>query len=350
MRQAIRLARQGLGRTAPNPPVGALIVKEGRVIGKGFHPQAGMPHAEVYALEHCRQDARGATLYVTLEPCAHFGKTPPCTDAILRAGIARVVIGTLDPNPLVAGKGALLLRQAGVEIEEGVCRSACRELIHSYAHWVEKGEAYPILKAAITLDGRIAADSGDSRWISSEASRRRVHRLRNHMDAVLVGIGTVLQDDPQLTCRVPGGRDPHRVILDRDLQIPSQSRCLGEKCILLTAGDPGRRPDLASSGCRILSLPTGADGRFSWQEILGTLGQLGFHSVLVEGGSGVYSSFLGSDRLQKMVLFLAPRILGGGIPLVNLGRRERVDQARPLRISHVSRSGCDIVMEAYPEV
>ncbi|HQP30528.1 MAG TPA: bifunctional diaminohydroxyphosphoribosylaminopyrimidine deaminase/5-amino-6-(5-phosphoribosylamino)uracil reductase RibD, partial [Deltaproteobacteria bacterium] len=214
MLQALEQARKGLGRTAPNPPVGAVIVKAGRIIGEGFHPAAGQPHAEIFALKSCKEDPKGATLYVTLEPCRHFGKTPPCTRAIIAAGLRRVVIATRDPNPIMAGKGRQELVDAGIEVVSGVCEDEARDLIRWYTHWMMHKRPFVMVKAAVTLDGRIAAAGGDSKWISSEASRKKVHVWRNEFDAVLVGIGTVIKDDPLLTCRIEGGRDPLRVIID----------------------------------------------------------------------------------------------------------------------------------------
>ena len=220
MNEAIALARQAIGRTAPNPSVGALVVKDGQVVGRGFHPKAGKPHAEVYALAEAGDNARGAALYVTLEPCNHFGKTPPCTEAIIKAGISRVVVGTLDPNPIVAGKGIERLKDAGIVVDVGICEEECNDLIAWYAFWLMDGRPYVILKAAITLDGRVATATGDSQWISSEESRQYVHELRNQVDGLIVGIGTVLKDDPLLTCRMEGGRDPMRIILDPQLRYP----------------------------------------------------------------------------------------------------------------------------------
>ncbi len=203
----------------PTPVSGALVVKDGHIVGRGFHPKAGKPHAEVYALEEAGDKARGASLYVTLEPCNHFGKTPPCTEAIIKAGISRVVAGTLDPNPIVAGKGIERLKEAGIMVDVGICEEKCNDLIEWYAFWLKVGRPYVILKAAITLDGCVATTTGDSQWISSEESRHYVHELRNQVDGLIVGIGTVLKDDPLLTCRMEGGRDPMRIILDPQLHI-----------------------------------------------------------------------------------------------------------------------------------
>lgn len=349
MGQALDLARKGLGRTAPNPPVGAVIVKNDRVIGTGYHPQAGQPHAEVYALQSCTEDPRGATLYVTLEPCCHFGKTPPCTDAVISSGIKRVVIGVSDPNPIVAGKGAMILREAGIMVDVGVCAEAAGELIHWYAHWMTHRRPYVLIKAAMTLDGRIAAASGDSQWISSDESRHLVHIWRNEVDALLVGIGTVLKDDPLLTCRIEGGRDPYRIVLDRDYLIPAQARCLSEKCLVITAADPETRPEILQRGARVHRLESLSQGEFSWTDILTCLGSIGWHAVMIEGGGGIYSSILKHGSVDKLALFLAPKLLGGGIPLIDWGAPERMDQAQPLHIDNVRMIGADVLLEASME-
>ena len=268
MHQALLMARKGLGRTAPNPPVGAVIVKGNRIIGAGYHPAAGQAHAEIYALKACTEVPRGATMYVTLEPCCHFGKTPPCTQAIIAAGITRVVIGVRDPNPVVAGKGMDALVSAGIEVAEGVCRPDSKELIRWYAHWISRRRPFVIVKAAMTLDARIATLSGDSKWISCEASRLKVHAWRNEVDAVLVGIGTVLKDDPQLTCRIVGGRDPVRIILDQDLLIPLHAKCLGGKCIVISGKELSERPDLTQGGTKVVHLGLDAAGALAWTDIL----------------------------------------------------------------------------------
>jgi len=349
MLQALKLARQGLGRTAPNPPVGAVIVKDSRVIGSGFHPAAGQPHAEIFALKACKEDPRGATLYVTLEPCCHFGKTPPCSKAIIEAGLKRVVIATLDPNPKVAGKGRQELVDSGIEVISGVCEDEAKKLIRWYTHWMIHKRPFVMVKAATTLDGRIAAAGGDSKWISSEASRLRVHTWRNEFDSVLVGIGTVLKDDPQLTCRIEGGRDPLRIIIDPELQIPAQALCLGERCLIFTAVKPEKRPDLAAGGTKIVHLDAPAQGTLDWSAMLDHLGSLGLHSLMVEGGGGIYSSLLKTDLVDDLRIFLAPKLLGGGIPLIDWGKPQRIDQSLELVVDVVEMSDGDVLITAHRE-
>mgnify|MGYP000113341517 CR=1 FL=1 len=348
MKQALLLAKKGLGRTAPNPPVGAVVVRQGRVVGKGFHPRAGMPHAEIYALRDAGDTSRGATMYVTLEPCSHYGKTPPCTHALIEAGINKVVVGTVDPNPVVAGKGIEFLRSHGIEVLVGIEKEAAEELIKWYAFWMKSRRPFVIAKAAMTLDGRIAAPGGDSKWISSQESRIFVHALRNHTDGILVGIGTVLCDDPELTCRIEGGRDPLRIVLDRDFQIPPSARVLGERCLIFTARDPEARPEITVTGTDVVRLLLDGSGRFAWGDILEYLGSKGLHAVLVEGGKGVHSGLIKSGNANKLLFFVAPKLLGGGIPLVGWEGPERIADACPLVITQVKTIGCDVLIEASP--
>jgi diaminohydroxyphosphoribosylaminopyrimidine deaminase/5-amino-6-(5-phosphoribosylamino)uracil reductase len=282
---------------------------------------------------------------VTLEPCNHYGKTPPCTEAIIKAGISRVVVGTLDPNPIVAGKGIERLERAGIVVDVGVCAQECNDLIAWYAFWLVKGRPYVILKAAITLDGRVATASGDSQWISSEESRHYVHELRNRVDGLIVGIGTVLKDSPLLTCRIEGGRDPMRIVLDPQLEIPSDAKCLGQGSVVFTAGSPAARPEIVKHGAEIIQVETDPCGLLPWASVLEHLGKMGLHCVMVEGGSGVYSSLLKSGLVDKLLFFIAPKILGGGLPLVDWGSPERIADSLKFVIIKVNLSGGDILVE-----
>lgn len=345
MKRAIELAHQGLGRTAPNPPVGAVIVKGDKIIGEGFHPRAGMPHAEIHALNSCSEDPAGATLYVTLEPCCHHGKTPPCTDAIIKAGIRRVVYAINDPNPLVSCRGKLTLENAGIEVTSGVCSHEAEMLSSWYIKWMKTGLPYVTVKAAVTLDGCIAASNGDSRWISSEESRRNVHGLRNKMDAILVGIGTVLADDPLLTCRIDAGRDPLRIIIDKDLRLPAGSKCLGDNCIIITSANI-ERSDITDTGTRIIRKEINSEGRFEWLDILSTLGGLGIHSVLVEGGSSIISGLIKTKLVDRIIIFIAPKILGSGIRLVSWAETSSIEEAMNLVIEGIQIIGGDIMIKA----
>ncbi len=347
MKQAIALARKGLGRTAPNPPVGALIVKNSKVIGKGFHPKAGLPHAEVFALEEAGEEAKGATLYVTLEPCTHFGKTPPCVDAIIRAGIKKVAIGVQDPNPVVTGQGIERLKTHGIEVNLGIASGEAAELIRWYEKWMRSSTPYVILKVAMTLDGKIATTKGDSKWITSEASREIVHELRDKVDAVLVGIGTVLADDPQLTCRISGGRDPVRVIVDKDYMIPVTARCLGEKCLVFTSKDPKKRKEILNTETKVVKISPSKTGRLSWDEIFSFLGKQGMHAVMIEGGSRINASVIRSRRVDQIMAFISPRLLGGGISVTEGISPAKIAEAVSLKVFEIKQIGGDILIDAF---
>ncbi|MBX3023372.1 bifunctional diaminohydroxyphosphoribosylaminopyrimidine deaminase/5-amino-6-(5-phosphoribosylamino)uracil reductase RibD [bacterium] len=354
MRQAIALARRGLGRTSPNPPVGAVVVNRGRVVGRGWHRRPGAPHGEAAALADAGARARGATLYVTLEPCNHHGRTGPCTEAILAAGVRRVVFGARDPNPRVRGGGAARLRRAGVEVLPGVERPACEELIAAFTSLVRRGRPLVTLKLAATLDGRIATRNGDSRWISGPTARRLVHQWRDEMDAVMVGIGTVLADDPQLTCRRRGGRDPLRVIVDSRLRLPASALVLTKDAapatVVATVISSGRKlAALRARGATVLSLP-GRGGRVSLRRLLEALGQRGIASVLLEGGATLAASALREGFVDRLALFVAPRLIGGdGRPmLASLGVRH-LGEAPRLRLLGADRVGDDWLLRAVPE-
>jgi diaminohydroxyphosphoribosylaminopyrimidine deaminase/5-amino-6-(5-phosphoribosylamino)uracil reductase len=283
MRQAIGLGRRGLGRTSPNPPVGAVVVRRGQVVGRGFHRRAGEAHGEAEALRAAGVRARGATLYVTLEPCNHHGRTPPCTDAVIAAGVARVVIGVRDPNPHVVGNGLARLRRAGVRVDVGTEAAACAELIGAFAKHVRTGLPHVTLKLAASADGRIATATGASRWITGETSRRLVHRLRNELDAVMVGAATVMADDPALTCRIRGGRDPLRVIVDGRLRVPLGARVLTNAAapgtiIATVTRSPRRIAALRQRGATVLLLP-GAKGALSLRRLLALLRHAGGRSA-----------------------------------------------------------------------
>jgi diaminohydroxyphosphoribosylaminopyrimidine deaminase/5-amino-6-(5-phosphoribosylamino)uracil reductase len=306
MARALALAERGRGCVEPNPLVGAVVVRDGQSIGEGWHRRYGEAHAEVNALAAAGEAARGATLYVTLEPCCHFGKTPPCTDAVLRARVARVVAAMSDPFPQVAGQGVERLRRAGVAVEVGLCEPAARRLNAPYLKLLAEGRPYVHAKWAMTLDGKIATRGGDSKWISNEASRRLVHQLRGRMDAIVVGIGTVLADDPLLTARPPGPRTPVRVVLDPRGRTPQASqiaRTAREVPTWIVTRHHGA-DQLAALGCEILSLPdVGA--------LLDETGRRRMTNLLVEGGSGVYGSFLDAREIDEVHVFVAPRLVGG---------------------------------------
>lgn len=352
MRLALRAGRRGLGRTSPNPAVGAVVVRNGHVIASGYHHKAGEPHAEVEALRAAGAKSRGATIYVTLEPCAHHGRTGPCTQAVLEAGISRVVIGSLDPNPRVAGGGAEMLRAAGLKVEVGVLRRECDELLAFFRKHVTTGLPFVTLKLAATLDGRIATVQGDSRWITGEASRRLVHRWRNEHDAILVGAETVLHDDPELTCRMRGGRHPLRVVVDGRLRLPLGSKLVSGAgmipTLVLTArgADATRVRELRAAGVQVIALPA-RDGRMVWLRMLQELGRRNLASVLVEGGAEVAAGLLAARQVDRLRLFLAPKLIGGDgrAVLASLSVQEMAD-AITLPTPRLRRVGEDLLYEA----
>lgn len=307
MGMALDCAAKGEGRTAPNPMVGAVIVRNGEVLAEGHTQPVGQDHAEVNTLKKLGGRAEGATLYVTLEPCCHFGRTPPCTDALIRAGLARVVVGTIDPFPLVAGQGIARLRAAGISVTVGVREEECRRMMLGFLRATLLGLPAVTLKAAISLDGRIATTNGQSRWITGPAARAVGHQLRDRADAILVGMGTVLTDDPELTTRIPGGRDAQPVVLDSQLRIPPQAKLLTRKPLIFCgpeAHDPGLPAD-------IIRVPL-QDGRVSMAAALRVLAQRGYHRILAEGGGQIHRSLLDGGFVDRLELFINGRILAGG--------------------------------------
>ncbi len=352
MKEALRLAAKGAGRTSPNPMVGAVIARGNRIVGRGYHREFGGRHAEIDAIERATGNLRGTTFYITLEPCSHFGKTPPCVDRILEAGPSRVVVGSADPNPLVSGKGIRLLRRHGVEVSTGVLEKQCRALNEVFFKYMSTGCPFVTVKYAQTLDGRIATRSGRSRWISSPPSLRFAHRLRSLHDAVLVGAGTVVQDDPELTCRLVKGRNPRRVIIDSALRIPLSSKVLlgqdrAKTTIFTTAGARRRKlKTLGERGVDVRMVKGDAGGRVDLRELLETLGREGVSSVLVEGGSDVITSFLGAGLADRLVVITAPKVLGKGIEAVGDLGIDDLDRAVRFEIRKTMRSGDDIVIDA----
>jgi diaminohydroxyphosphoribosylaminopyrimidine deaminase/5-amino-6-(5-phosphoribosylamino)uracil reductase len=306
MERAIALAERGRGHVEPNPLVGAVVVRDGRLVGEGWHQRYGQAHAEVNALAAAGEAARGATLYVTLEPCCHFGKTPPCTDAVIQAGISRVVAAMSDPFPQVAGRGAELLRAAGVAVAVGLCEAEARRLNAPYLKLLATGRPYVHVKWAMTLDGKIATRTGDSKWISNKASRHWVHELRGRMDAIVVGVGTLLADDPLLTARPPGPRTAVRVVLDHHGRMPTTSQLARTAretpTWIVTAGEPA--PQLRALDCEVHTLP-------DVRALLDELGRRRMTNILVEGGAGVLGSFLDVREIDEVHVFIAPRLAGG---------------------------------------
>ena len=354
MRMALREARRGLGRTSPNPAVGSVVVQDGRVIGSGYHKKAGTPHAEVHALREAGENARGATIYVTLEPCNHTGRTPPCTRAILASGISRVVVGMIDPNPLVAGSGCAFLQSSGIEVRTGVLAEACRELNYPFIKHITTGLPWVIMKAGCSLDGRIAAASGQSGWITCAKSRAEVHRLRNRVDAILIGAGTALADDPSLTTRLQGkkGKDPLRVVLDGRLRLAPGARMLRQPSpapswiFCSHQADPDKAMALEKAGAKIIRVDSGQDGYLDLRQVLRFLGAAQINSLLVEGGSQVHGSFLRAGLVDQVCLFLAPLFLGGdAVPVIDSLGLAGVQEAKRFVTRRIRRFADDVLID-----
>jgi diaminohydroxyphosphoribosylaminopyrimidine deaminase / 5-amino-6-(5-phosphoribosylamino)uracil reductase len=350
MRIALREAEKGLGRTSPNPAVGAVLVKGGRIVGRGHHARAGGPHAEVVAIRAAGARAEGADVYTTLEPCNHWGKTPPCSLALIQAGVRRVFVGSRDPNPLVNGKGIARLRRAGVEVVTDVLKAECDELNAQWFRYITAGRPFVTLKAALTLDGKIATRTGDSRWVTGEAARAEVHRLRDRADAVLVGAGTALADDPMLTTRLPRGRgrDPVRVVLDTRLALPRTLKLFHPRSAAPTlVATAVARPPPFGPGVELVRCKT-RRGRIDLDDLLAKLAARGIAHVLVEGGAEVHQSFLEAGLVDRVVAFVAPKILGGGKDWLSGAGPDAMSEALRLDPVEVRRAGDDVMVTGVP--
>ncbi|GAA6762330.1 MULTISPECIES: bifunctional diaminohydroxyphosphoribosylaminopyrimidine deaminase/5-amino-6-(5-phosphoribosylamino)uracil reductase RibD [Thermus] len=369
LKRALQLAERARGHTSPNPLVGAVLVREGRIVGEGYHPRAGELHAEVFALEEAGEKARGATAYLTLEPCDHFGRTPPCSLALLEAGVARVVVAARDENPVARG-GLERLRRAGVQVEEGLLAEEARLQNEAFFTALRKGRPFVLLKAALTLDGKVAAASGDARHVSSEASRRVAHAYRQWLPAVVVGVGTVLRDDPALTVRHPDFRpfphmveppplrDPLKVVLDTEARTPPTARLFapgprGEPARVLLLVGRGAPKDrllaLERAGARVVELPR-EGGRVSPEAALAFLWEEGVDGVLLEGGPLVAGAFWARGLVDKVALFLAPKVVGEGKGLLEGLALSRMAEAFRLRLVRREWLGEDLWLEGYLEV
>lgn len=359
MTLALRLAEKARGTVSPNPMVGAVLVKDGTIVGWGFHRRPGLPHAEILALRRAGKRARGATLYVTLEPCCHFEKrTPPCVPEVLRSGVRRVVIAMHDPNPAVGGRGVNELRRSGLSVTVGVARREAEELNRSYCHWVKTKQPYVTLKAGMTLDGQIATAAGESRWITGDQSRREAHRLRGQTDAVLVGVGTVLADDPSLTARIGAHlnrlapRQPLRIVVDSRLRIPSKARVLSRQkrartLVATTNAAPmSRRARLARQGVEVVIFPA-SRGRVELPALLDELGRRNVTSLLVEGGGELNGAMLRARLVHHVRLSIAPILLGGDNAKGVIGGNSPASLAEAVALRHVRVrwAGRDIVVE-----
>lgn len=356
MRMALDLAASAMGRTSPNPMVGAVVVRDGRVVGRGFHARAGAPHAEVAALRQAGEGALGSTLYVTLEPCCHYGRTGPCTEAVIEAGVRRVVAAMADPNPLVAGKGLNRLKESGLEVDCGVMEEEARRLNEVFIKYITTGMPFVVMKAAISLDGKIATRTGDSQWITGPGAREHGHRLRDRYDAIMVGVNTVLADNPSLTTRLPGGgRDPVRLILDSRARTPPESRVINRSSpaptIIVTAGRAPRERVrlLEEAGAEVIAAPDRDGERVDIQALMRILAGREITSVLIEGGGRVHASALECGAVDKVAWFIAPMLIGGSEapgPLAGRGAGRLSEAVRLDRVG-VSRMGNDIIIEGY---
>jgi len=355
MRRALELAARG--RTSPNPMVGAVIVKAGEIVGEGYHHKAGTPHAEIHAINSAGEKAKSAQLYVTLEPCCHRGRTPPCTKAIIQAGISSVVMAMYDPNPLVSGKGKAELEVNGITVQSGLLEQEARKLNEFYIKHITTGLPFVILKSAMSLDGKIATYTGKSKWITSETSRRKVHEIRDTVDAILVGIGTVINDNPSLTTRLMDrkGKDAVRIIVDSDARIPLPSKVLNldSTAPTLIAVTPKALEDkisqLKSAGAEVIVIPERNDGRVNLKALMEGLGKREITSVMIEGGSEINASALKEGIVDKVMIFIAPKFIGGRTAPGLLGGQgiEHLSSAIGLRDIQVSKLGEDILVEGY---
>lgn len=354
MELALELAARARGRTSPNPMVGAVVVRDGAIIGRGFHPRAGEPHAEIFALTAAGENARGATMYVSLEPCCHRGRTGPCTEALIRAGVHRVVVAMRDPNPEVGGKGIARLRAAGIEVAEGVLEQKARRLNEVFVKYMTRRLPFVVLKAAVSLDGKIAAHTGDSRWITGVEARAYGHRLRDTYDAILVGAGTVRKDDPSLTTRLPGGgRDPVRVVLDSRGTMPPGAKMLrqhsGADTIVAVTAQAGESARRALREVGALVIEAGPGPRVDLPLLMRELARREITSILVEGGGEVHASFIKEGLPDKLVWFIAPKIIGGRAAPGPVGGTgiSRMAEAPLLVETTVRQLGRDFCIEGY---
>lgn len=352
MKLALKLAARGSGCVSPNPMVGAVIVKDDRIIGVGYHQRCGQNHAEINAIENATESTAGSTLYVTLEPCCHYGKTPPCTDRIIQNKIGRVVIGCADSNPLVSCRGINQLRGAGIEVSAGVREDECRNLNEVFFHFMERGLPFVTVKYAQTLDGRIATATGKSQWISSPSSLKFAHQLRAEHDAILVGIGTVLKDNPTLTVRNVRGRNPLRIVLDSRLDIPVDANVmqnLSELPTLIVTTKPSSDPDfqkLTRAGADVVTIDPDRRNHADLGKLLPLLAARTISSILIEGGAEVITSALRDNLVNRLVAIIAPKIIGTGIEAIGDLNIRDLEDARLLSVRHVLKKGADIIIDS----
>ena len=356
MRRGLELAKRGWGMTNPNPLVGAVVVKDRKIVGEGYHPYLGGPHAEVVALNEAGERARNAELYVTLEPCCHYGRTPPCVNKIIESGIKKVYVAMEDPNPKVSGKGIEILKNHGINVETGILEKEARKLNEIFIKYITTKLPFVIMKSAMSLDGKIATFLGDSKWITSEEARKLVHELRQRVSAVLVGVNTVIKDNPKLNVRLPdmeNVKNPYRIVVDSLLRIPLSSQVIrnadGKTIIAVTEyADESRIMELEKKGIKVL-VTKSENGRVSLKDLMVKLGQMEIDSVLIEGGSEINASAIEENIVDKVVFFIAPKIIGGKTAKSSVGGRgvPFVDMSYHLKEMTVSRIGPDIMIEGY---
>ena len=356
MQLALELATTAKGNTNPNPCVGAVVVKDGVIVGTGLHRKAGEPHAEVHAFNMAGEYAKGATLYVTLEPCSHYGKTPPCAMLVKESGVSRVVVAMMDPNPSVAGRGINILKEAGIEVEVGLLEQDARRLNERFIHNMLTNKPFVISKFAMTMDGKIATHNGHSKWITSHEARLQVHKLRHEMDGILVGVGTVLADNPSLTTRLQNreGKNPIRIILDSELKTPLEANIVNtaEAQTIIVSGkdvDATKVKQLTEKGVQILTVSKTEQG-LNLGEMLDELYKLGITDVLVEGGAEINGSFLSARLINKVLIFMAPKILGGRhskTPFAGMDI-DCIDEGLQLEFDSIEQVGPDLCITAYP--
>lgn len=352
MALALELAEKGRGKVEPNPMVGAVLVKDGEIVGKGYHQVFGGAHAEINAIHEGGTNCRGATLYVSMEPCAHYGKTAPCVDAIIKAGIIKVVAAVVDPNPITSGKGIQQLKEAGIEVVVGVMEMQAKRLNAPFFKLMQKELPYITVKWAMSIDGKIATHTGESRWITSDESRKYAHKIRGQMDGVLVGINTVVRDDPLLTCRIEGGRNPKRIVVDNSALLPVNSRLLntineGEIIVAVSKNAQRNRVEkLEQLGCKIIQTKD-MNGRVDLKELFQRLGERKLTNILVEGGSRVITSVIEGRLADRVMVFVAPIIIGGAgakSPVLGTGIN-KISEAAEIDEIEIKRFSNDIVIE-----
>jgi diaminohydroxyphosphoribosylaminopyrimidine deaminase/5-amino-6-(5-phosphoribosylamino)uracil reductase len=352
---AIEIAKKGMGSVAPNPLVGCVIIKNERIVGAGFHEKYGGKHAEINAIESAIESVEGSSMFLNLEPCNHSGLTPPCTDKIIESKIKRVVVGTLDMNPLVSGSGIKKLKSAGIEVKVGILENECVALNKFFFKYIISGLPYVTLKIAQTLDGRIADEHGESKWISSTQSRRYVHDLRSKYDAVLVGAGTVKKDDPNLTVRMVEGRNPRRIVIDTDLSIKSTNKLYlnnsDKKLIIVTSNKNTDKKNkikrLENCGAHLIFVNEEEKNKLNLKEVLKELGKMKISSILVEGGGCIFTSFVKKNVFDEILLFIGPKILGAGLPVINNIGIKSIRNALKVKIGNCEKIGDDLMVELY---